>query len=306
MASVWARICHIFQNYSPPFLTHYWVSIFRGPPNNIPLPIRSYGGATIFKRIKHEYSGLVAVLVAFASGATLRIMDRVEQNVLSANGAPKNFADTFIRDLNMLALVAALMAQLSITAFALPMLSSVHWLCKAGFAGSLGFGILAVWFSSNMARNLSSLDSAEDIKSWVSRLSGKKEQEDFCQAYRTRFRDLETASEEQKRLAQEDIAKFINEHKWKQASYHSCFMLSLPSILLNFSVIFLLTAFAIYLGDIWGSDLDPIAGEHASRAVFICYTVGFGCPLLVFFWSSRTKDAELKPLRNLISKLEPI
>jgi len=282
------------------------MSILRDPPNNIPLPIRSYGGAASFKRIKHEYNGLVAVLVAFASGATLRIMDRVEQNVLSDNGDPKNFADAFIRDLNMLALVAALMAQLSITAFALPMLSSVHWLCKAGFAGSLGFGTLAAWFSSNMARNLSSLDSAEDVKSWLSRLSGKKEQDDFCQPYNTRFRDLEAASEEQKRLARKDIAKFVNEHKWKQASYHSCFMLSLPSVLLNFSIAFLLTAFAIYFGDIWGSNLDPIAGELASRAILICYTGGFGCPLLVFFWSSRTKDAELRSIRNLISKLESI
>jgi hypothetical protein len=280
------------------------MSNFRDPRDEILLPVRPYGGATILRRIKHENNGLVAILVAISSGPTLRIMDRVEQNVLSDKCDPKNFADAFIRDLNMLALVAALIAQLSITTFALPMLSSVHWVCKAGFAGSLSFGTLAAWFSSNMARNLSSLDSAENIKSWLSRPAGKKEIKDFCEAYVTRFRDIEAASDEQKKLAKEDIVKFIKENKWKQASYFSCFLLALPSVLLNFSIAFLLIALAVYLGDMWGSKLDPAAGELASRAVFICYTLALGCSLSVFAWAGSRKDAELHSLRILISQLK--
>jgi hypothetical protein len=304
MGSAWARITHNYWNSSPPILANYWTSILRDPGDEIQLPVRPYGGATILRRIKHEHNGLVAGLVAVSSSATLRVMDRVEQNVLSDKIDPKNFADAFIRDLNMLALVAALIAQLSITTFALPMLSSAHWVCKAGLAGSLSFGTLAAWFSSNMARNLSSLDSAEDIKSWLSRPAGKKVLEDFCSAYVTRFRDIEAASDEQKRFAKEDIVNFIQENKWKQASYSSCFLLALPSVLLNFSVALLLTALAVYLGDVWRSKLDPVAGDIPSRAVFICYTLALGCALLVFSWACRRKDAELHSLRNLISQLK--
>jgi hypothetical protein len=282
------------------------MSVLRDPRDETLLPVRSYGGATILRRMKREHNGLVAILVAFSSNATLRIMDRVEQNVLSDKTDPKNFADAFIRDLNMLALVAALIAQLSITTFALPMLSNVHWVCKAAFAGSLSFGILAAWFSSNMARNLSSLDTAEDVKSWLSRPAGKKELKDFYKTYVTRFRDIEAASDEQKRLAKEDIVNFIKEKKWKQASFSSCFLLALPSVLLNFSVAFLLTALAVYLGDVWGLKLDPAAGEIASRAVFICYTLALGCALLVFSWASSRKDAELHSLRILISQVNGI
>jgi hypothetical protein len=280
------------------------MSILRDPRDEIQLPVRPYGGATILRRIKHEHNGFVASLVAFSSSATLRIMDRVEQNVLSDKIDPKNFADAFIRDLNMLALIAALIAQLSITAFALPMLSGVHWVCKAGLAGSLSFGALAAWFSSNMARNLSSLDSAEDVKSWLSKPAGEKVLKDFCNAYVVRLKDIEAASDEQKRVAKEDIISFVQDNKWKQASYSSCFLLALPSVLLNLSVTFFLIALAVYLGDVWRSKLDPVAGDIPSRAVFICYTIALGCALSVFSWACSRKDAELHSLRNLISQLK--
>ncbi|KAF2114133.1 hypothetical protein BDV96DRAFT_647614 [Lophiotrema nucula] len=304
MTSALSRTIRKLRNVSFPFLSHYWTSIWRDQSDAIPLPTRTYGGHAILRRIRDDHNKLVAIFAAFTCAATLRIMDRVEQNVFSGKVDPKQVAEAFIRDFNMLAVTAALIAQLSITALALPILSSVHWACKAGLVGSLGFGILTAWFSSNMARNLSSMDTQEDVKDWLSKPSGRKEQEAFCRSYSSRFTDICSTSEETKEIAKKQLITFINENKWKQASFYSCFMLSLPSVLLNCSIAALVVAIAVYLGDVWGSHLDSVAGDVASRAVLICYTSCIGCALLLFFGCSDRKDAELGFLRKLTLDFE--
>jgi hypothetical protein len=112
------------------------------------------------------------------------------------------------------------------------------------------------------------------------------------------------ASNDERETLQAAIKKFLEDNKWKEASFYSCVMLSAPSILLNHSLGLFLIALGIYLCTVWSESLDPVAGDVASRAVMICYIISIASGISMFFGPSNRKDAELAFLRELITTLD--
>jgi hypothetical protein len=232
-------------------------------------------------------------------------MDRAERNALPPDLDPMRFRNSFMNDFSMLAVTGAIVAQVAITALALPSLNRVHWISNAAFVVSLVFACLSVFFSTTMARNLSSLDTPNEVRDWLSKPAPKIARLDFNRTIRPRLVIAHLASDDERNSLQSDVTKFLEDNKWKETSFYSCAMLSAPSILLSLSLALFLTALGIYLGTVWDSSLDPVAGDVASRAVMICYLVSTTSGIAIFFGPSNRKDAESAFLRNWIAKLEP-
>jgi hypothetical protein len=149
-----------------------------------------------------------------------------------------------------------------------------------------------------MARNLSSLDTLNEVRDWLSKPAPKIARLDFNRTIKPRLVIAHLASDDERNSLQAAVTKFLEDNKWKEASFYSCAMLPAPSILLNLSLALFLRALGIYLGTVWDRSLDSVVGDMASRAVMICYVVGTACGIAMFFGPSNRKDAESAFLRN--------
>jgi len=155
-----------------PVISHYWGSIFRRPAEFLfPAP-RGAGGSQSLKRIKDVHNIFVVFFVIMLFSSSLRIMDRVEQNVLPRTSDAMAMKASFSSDFSMLSIAAAIIAQVAITALALPNLNQVHWTASAGFVPSLVTACISVWLSTTTL--LTSLDSPNAIRDWLSQPASKK------------------------------------------------------------------------------------------------------------------------------------
>jgi hypothetical protein len=109
---------------------------------------------------------------------------------------------------------------------------------------------------------------------------------------------------EERELIKGEIVSFLQEHRWKHASFYSCAILSTPPELLNSSMGAFLVGLGIYLGTVWAENLDRVAGKTAAGAVLICYIVVAVLGLARFFWADYGKEEETDPLRKWIEALE--
>jgi hypothetical protein len=289
---------------SVPVVSHYWASIFRKPVEFSRPGPRGAGGFNSLRRIKEENGIIAAFFVTCVFSSVLRIMDRVEQNLLPRTSDPMAFKASFSSDFTMLSVTAAIIAQVAITALALPNLNQVHWTATAGFVVSLVTGCLSVWLSTTTSRLLSSLDSPDAVRDWLSRPASKASQAKFEKNLTLRLESADLNSKSDVEDIESSISTFLEENRWQVASFYSCTLLTSPSLLLNVSLPTFLLALGIYLGTVWKKDLDPVAGNVASRAVLICYIVcvvlGFG----LFFGASDRKEAEMTFVRRWMDELE--
>jgi hypothetical protein len=280
---------------SLPLISHYWASIFHRPVEFLLPAPQGAGSSNSLARIRKEHNIMTVICIACFFSSVLRIMDRVEQNVLPRTSDPTAFKTSFSSNFTMLSVTAAIIAQVAITALALPNLNQVHWTATAGFVISLVTGCISVWLSTTTSRLLSSLDSPDAVRDWLSNPASKKARRDFEEDLRSR---LETSGPNSTVEVERLILTFVQENKWKLPSFYSCTLLTSPSLLLNVSLPAFLLALGIYLGTVWNKDLDPVAGTVASRAVLICYIIcvvlGFG----LFFGASDRKEAETDFVRR--------
>ena len=280
---------------SLPLISHYWASIFHRPVEFLSTAPQGAGGFNSLARIRKEHNIMTVICIVCFFSSVLRIMDRVEQNVLPRTSDPMAFKTSFSSDFTILSVTAAIIAQVAITALALPNLNQVHWTATAGFVISLVTGCTSVCLSTTTSRLLSSLDSPDAVRDWLSNPASKKARRDFEEDLRSR---LETSGPNSTAEVERLILTFVQENKWKLPSFYSCTLLTSPSLLLNVSLPAFLIALGIYLGTVWNKDLDPVAGTVASRAVLICYIIcvvlGFG----LFFGASDRKEAETDFVRR--------
>jgi hypothetical protein len=233
-------------------------------------------------------------------------MNRVERSVLPQNSDAMAFRASFLVDLQMLAVTGALIAQVAITSISLPNLDTVHWAAKAGFVVSLVFAGLSVWISTTVARLLNSRDDPMLLRDWLSTPANHSARSKFGKTFENRFKTANIASCEEVGELRQEIAGFLRDHKWETASLYTCTLLSAPSQLLNFSLAALLVALGVYLGETWKQEVDPAAGNTASRAVFISYLTALSCGLGLFFGASTGKDRETGKIKRWIAMLENI
>ncbi|KAK4209640.1 hypothetical protein QBC37DRAFT_391080 [Rhypophila decipiens] len=221
------------------FPRYYFGSIIQEPPTQVRLPVRSYGGYLALGIVAEDHGNLFALFSFILFSAALRVMDRVQQNILPDTWStdPMVFKATYLSDLNNLALLAALVAQMSIGAWQLPLLSETHWICKACVMCSLALAVLSTFFAVNMARNLNSFDRKEDLVKWLARPGGSAQEEAlFLGNFKEQFPNLSSATEDTRGAAVAYINDFIDRREGRRASFYSCLLLTLPSTLLNLAI----------------------------------------------------------------------
>jgi hypothetical protein len=301
-----ARKLHLsiafFLSFIPVFRTRVW--LLREPLKDIPVYSRVTGHSSS-ERMRKEHSIIKWLIVVTAFSATLRTMDRVERSVLAADSDPLAFKQAFVSDFNGLAVTGAIIAQVAITALALPHLSEVHWTAQGAFTTSLVFGCLSVFFSTRVQRMLTGLSTADDVRDWLGKPAPKAAYIEFEETIKQRLiRARASSAGEERELVKREIVHFLQEHRWKHASFYSCAILSTPPELLNSSMGAFLTGLGIYLGSVWAKDLDPVGGKTATRAILICYIVVAVLGLARFFWADHGKEAETAAVKRWIKMLE--
>jgi len=288
----------------PPVLSHYWGSIFRRPlelHSNAP---RAGGGFNSRKRLNENHNNAVVIFVVIFFSSVLRIMDRIEHHVLPQTSDPMAFRASFGSDFTMLSVTAAIIAQVAITALALPNLNQVHWTATAGFVISLVTGCMSVWCSTTTSRRLTSLESPEAIRDWLSKPASNNARLEFENDLQDRIDAADLSVSEEVDSIRSSISRFVEENKWKLPSFYSCTMLAAPSLLLNLSLPSFLLGLGIYLGTVWKKNLDPVAGSTASVAVMICYIICLSLACALFFGASGQKEAETDFLRRWMDNLQ--
>lgn len=273
-------------------MSHYWGSMFRKPVEISVLASGEAGGFNALERMREKHNIVVVMFVVTFFSSVLRIMDRVEQNVLPRSADPMAFKASFGSDFTMLSVTAAIIAQVTITALALPNLNQVHWTATAGFVTSLVTGCMSVWVSTTTSRCLNSLDSPSAIRDWLSKPASTDSRLEFEKELKRCFDASDSFSTEEAESIRRSFAQFLDDNKWKSPSFYACTMLTAPSLLLNVSLPAFLLALGIYLGSVWKQDLDPVAGSVASRAVMICYIVCLVLACGLFFGASNQKEAD--------------
>jgi hypothetical protein len=307
MVSLNQRLRIIFVGRSIPFFSHYFGSFLSNPRRQIPLRSED-DGAKAFRRIKQDRGVVIAWLVAVCFGSSsIRLMDRVERSVLPADGGdPMAFRASFLVDLQMLSVTGALIAQVTITALSLANLNEVHWIAKAAFVVSLVFAGLSVWTSTTGARLLNGRDDPTILRDWLSVPAPRSARSQFDKIFKSRLKTTNLSSQEEVSALRAEITRFLEDHRWKTASFYTCALLSAPSQLLNYSLASLLVGLGVYLGKIWRNKLDPVAGNMASRAVFACYITATLYGLALFFGVSTGNYGETGIIQRWIAALETV
>ncbi|EDO01032.1 predicted protein [Sclerotinia sclerotiorum 1980 UF-70] len=67
----------------------------------------------------------------------------------------------------MIAVAAAIVAQIAITGLSLESLNQTHWIAKSSFVMSLTFALVAVYYSVAQQRILGRLIKAKDVRNWI-------------------------------------------------------------------------------------------------------------------------------------------
>lgn len=192
---------------------------------------------------------------------------------------------------------------MAITALSLSSLSAAHWTAQAAFIISLITGCLSVFFACILQQKLSSLFRAEDVKDWLSKTSHRRERRIVDELISTvvtlRERDRETGiTDAMIEIVTEIVTAFRDENRWKAASFNSAVIIRAPALLLNYSVGAFLIGLGIYLGSVATKNLNPTAGQGASRAVLIVFVVTTAVGILLYLIPTILKSLELAPVRR--------
>ncbi|CAG8395331.1 unnamed protein product [Penicillium salamii] len=152
-----------------------------------------------YSSLSQKFGGLQALLLMAIFPDGRQIVDRVERYVLRAKtDEPLVLRKSTSQDCTMLAVAAAVVAQVAITALSLTDLDQVHWTAKAAFVLSLTCGGLSVFYACLVQQRMSGL---------------------FTTARHQRMIELETT-----------IKQFKSRNRWKSASFHSILMIKAPTL----------------------------------------------------------------------------
>ncbi|KAF7930567.1 uncharacterized protein EAE98_004967 [Botrytis deweyae] len=200
------------------------------------------------------YGSSAIPLFVFGSRTTWCMQAKVLGELKEGQDRPDNsrateFKNSTLAECNMVAVAAAVVAQIAVTGLSLELSNQAYCLTKTSFVPSLIFAILAVFYVSCLQRRFNRLLTGEDIRRWIrgsSRKPGAK-------------RWVWSVDEEIKARC------FI-------PSASSVITASAPQLLLSISLTMLVIALGVYLGN-FGT-----AEPSNTKFVFALYIIG-----LVFF-----------------------
>ncbi|KAJ8068877.1 hypothetical protein OCU04_002561 [Sclerotinia nivalis] len=176
----------------------------------------------------------------------------------------------------MIAVAAAIVAQIAITGLSLDSLNQTHWIAKSCFVMSLTFALVSVYYSVAQQRILGRLINARDVRDWI---RGRKQAVNRIFSIQVGF-ELDPCEPDEYTPRSSDI------HDFKKDFERQCFIpsplsvitLSAPQMLLSGSLCLLLIALGIYLGKFWIRELDSTEPSTDARNVFIFYFIGLYIP----------------------------
>ncbi|KAJ5249458.1 hypothetical protein N7524_011774 [Penicillium chrysogenum] len=206
----------------------------------------------------------------------------------------------------MLAVAAAIVAQIAITALALKDLEKVHWTAEAAFVLSLTAGGLSVFYACLVQQRMSSLFTADDVKNFFSKPSSSEEFRSLEQHLDHLISDLRKSSSGDDATARHQevielesmIKKFKSRNKWKSASFHSILMVKAPTLLLKYALASFIMGLGIYFGCLAFSGGGTQKPQGSYRAIFVVYIVTSVLGLLIYYVPSILKELELSPVRR--------
>ncbi|THV51366.1 hypothetical protein BGAL_0113g00110 [Botrytis galanthina] len=172
----------------------------------------------------------------------------------------------------MIAVAAAIVAQIAITGLSLDSLSKTHWTAKSCFVISLTFALVSVYYSVTQQRILGRLIKAKDVRHWI---RGRKHAFNRILSMEVGIK-LDSCEPDDYSPDDLDIRKFRRDFQ-RQCfipSPLSVMTLSAPRKLLSGSLILFIIGLGIYLGQYWVHELDHDRPATDSRNVFILYFIG--------------------------------
>ncbi|KAL2784178.1 hypothetical protein BJX66DRAFT_330150 [Aspergillus keveii] len=184
-----------------------------------------------------------------------RVTYRIRTHVLNghadeAGRLKESFKEIFALE----AVAAAIIAQIAITALSLGDFGNIHWTASAFAYSSLVSGVLSTYYSFYVQQLLSSLHTSEDVREWLlakklvaapeppSGTRGRRQLEIQCT-------DIEIPSAT------------------------AAALLTAPTRLLMFSVMFLFLALGVYLACMYSHDLGNLRGYRANLAVLVFFII---------------------------------
>ena len=182
------------------------------------------------------------------------------------------------------------MGQVALTSLALPALSQTHWFVHVSFVISILAGLLAVYFAVVSQKLVAGLTSARQLRAWLT-IPMRRNFQIWVDNLEKHLHNMEALRDQHFSRIQEDRPAQLGQLEADQfkasfipreASGSAVVLLGAPSILLGFSLSMFLLGLGLYLLFVWLRNLDPLASQTSSRAVFLFYvTITFG--LLLFF-----------------------
>ncbi|OQE96201.1 hypothetical protein PENNAL_c0001G09431 [Penicillium nalgiovense] len=260
-----------------------------------------------YDNLKQKFGTLQASVLIIIFPDAKQIVDRVEKHVLGAETDEAILLRKLTsEDCTMLAVAAAIVAQVAITALALEDLDKVHWTAKAAFVLSLTAGGLSVFYACLVQQRMSNLFTTDDVKNFFSKPSSPEEfrfleqrLDDLTSDMRERSPADESIERHQKMIELESMIKqFKSKNKWKCASFHSILMVKAPTLLLKYALASFIIGLGIYFGCLAFSYVDPQKPRGSHRAIFIVYIVTSFLSLLIYYVPSILKELELSPARR--------
>ncbi|KAL0260224.1 hypothetical protein SLS55_003908 [Diplodia seriata] len=189
----------------------------------------------------------------------------------------KQFSD----DCTMIAVAAAIVAQVAITSLSLQYLDEVRWIAKASIIISLLTAVLSVFFSCRVQQKMTNLLGGKEVKEFLSKQIKKEEIHEIEKVAR-KYEELlayeEANFEEEERNAKIPELKEVLDELDDRARYYkvslvAAMMIKVPVLLLNASISTLLIGFGIYLKDMSVYDPDRRLSGSPSWHMFVIYVV---------------------------------
>ncbi|THX03462.1 hypothetical protein D6D13_07652 [Aureobasidium pullulans] len=235
------------------------------------------------------------------------VVNRIEKHVLrSESDNAMVLKRTLAEDCTMLAVAAAIVAQIAITALSLGNSDTTHWTANAAFVISLVTASLSVFYSCLLQQHISGLFTSEDVKSWLSKPAAKYEMEELEQIASTLRKTITSSPELGLVVPQPSveaccrtIENFAQEFKWKTASFNAAFMIKVPSLLLNWSVGAFILGLGVYLGCVWRPDGISDPSRNGSLGILITYLITTVGGILLYYVPKFGKILESSTLRRL-------
>ncbi|KFY93942.1 hypothetical protein V500_03483 [Pseudogymnoascus sp. VKM F-4518 (FW-2643)] len=104
-------------------------------------------------------------LLLFGSRATWRLEAQILGQLKEEDAAA--FKKSILDECTMIAVAAAIIAQIAITGLSLNFLSQTHWVARGAFVLSLTSSLMAVYYATSQQRRLGRLLQAEQVRLWI-------------------------------------------------------------------------------------------------------------------------------------------